>query len=188
MIAPHRAFGFDSRYRFGSYQRQPLNAVQTSVASGDTINTTSSETAFATTKTIPANTMRAGQVYRILATGKIGTDAATPGNWQLKFKFGSTLICQTASSAIAANIDRSWFAEIFITVISTGAGGTVEAAGWWNVMNNASAATPREMPNSAVVSLDTTVDLVATFTITMSVSDLQNTITLRQLHCLLLNP
>lgn len=166
-----------------------LIGAQTSVQSGDTINTTNVETAFSTTLSIAANTMRVGQCWWYQAIANFGTDGASPGNWRWKFKHGTKLLCQTGSSAVAAGISgRTWILDAFWTVISIGSSGTVEAQGFVNLMNNASATTGREMPNAAVVSVDTTAAIACTTTITMSVSDADNTSTLRQSRLLLFNP
>ena len=181
--------GKRSRYRLGYAARWSLVAAQTSVQSGDTINTTNVETPFATTLAIPDEWLEAGQLWHYRAIANFGTDGASPGSWRWKFKLGSTVLCQTGSSAVAAGITgRTWIMDVYWTVISAGATGTVEAEGFVNLMNNASATTGREMPNSAVVSVDTTGALAATTTITMSVSDADNTNTLRQSHLMVYTP
>lgn len=180
--------GTNAGLRYGTHIPQPLFGANIAIASGDTINTTNVETDFATTKSIPANTLRVGQVWHVRAMGSVSTDGATPGNWRLKYKWGTTTICQTASSAIAAGLtNRSWIADVYVTIISLGSSGTVEAQGVWMLLNNAAAATPREMPNSAVVTVNTTAAITSKFSITPSVSDAQNSITMRQFHHLLLN-
>lgn len=185
----NRRTGLNSRQRSGLTLPQPNYAVQTTVQSGDTINTVAVETAFASTLTIDARAMEVGQCWWYQASGAFGTDSASPGNWRWKFKLGTTVLCQTASSAIAANItNRTWIMDVFWTVISVGTSGSIEAQGVVNLLNNASAATPREMPNAATVTIDTTAAQVASTTITPTVSDADNTITMRQSRLVLLNP
>lgn len=118
---------------------------------------TTSETNFAVARTIPANTLKAGMLVRIEAYGVYSTPAS-PGSVRYKVKLGSTVILDTTSQSMTANLtNRGWSIYGSFRVMTTGASGTVEAQGRMLFNTSAGAASQWDMENTATITVDTTV-------------------------------
>lgn len=180
--------GLQSRKQSGLTVSQPLLYAQTTVQSGDSV-TGASEQTFATTVTLAANSLQVGQVLCVDARG-IYNQFSTPGSQTFKVKFGTTVVCATATFAGTANMsNRSWWLTCNITVISIGASGSVESQGFLTMGTAAKNAINCEMPNTAVVgSIDMTAAISLNLSVTQTNSNASNNAQLRQLVVSVLNP
>lgn len=181
-------YGTVSTVRYGARIPQPELYGQVTVQSGDSI-TGASEQTFATTYNIRPRSLVAGQVICVDARG-VYNSFSTPGSQTYKVKFGSTVICSTASFAGTASMtNRGWWLVCNITVISIGSGGTVESQGFLTQGTAAKNSINCEMPATAVVgSIDTTTQLNLNLSVTQTNSNASNNVRLRQLVVTLLNP
>lgn len=158
---------------------------QQSVAGGDTVANTAAQTNFASKLSIPANTLRVGQVLTLEVYGTYGTDAVTAGTITLRIKFGSTvLVTSGALTNVVSLSNRGWMARAVLTVISLGATGTIEAQGYAALATAISTAAIADLENTAVVTVDTTATQDLQVSVEFSVADADNTITQRALTVL----
>ena len=81
--------------------------------SASLVENTSTETAFATTHTIPANSLADGKVFKLYAAGVLTTDGTI--TYTLRLKLGS-LVILTGNVSQTANTDGAWFFEGTFTV------------------------------------------------------------------------
>lgn len=166
-----------------------LGSSNTSIPAGNTIANTASETAFTSSYTIPANTLRAGSVIRIKLFGTYGTDAVLAPTLQGRLKIGGTTRLDTGSlTAVVGATNRGWTAEGQIVVQSIGASGVADAQGTAQFSTAVTAALSVHMPNTATFTLDTTATQAITVTIQWGTADTDNTITLRQFVVSISNP
>ena len=164
-----------------------LNA-NTSIPAGNTIANTTTETAFTSSYTIPANALVAGSVVRIKLWGTYGTTVVSP-NLTGKLKIGSQTLLNTGALSAAINLSNAgWFADASILVQSIGAGGVVDAQGFAEFASAATTGLSVNIPNTATFTVDTTVTQALTVTIQWSAANAANTITLRQMVVEVLNP
>lgn len=136
-------------------------------AQNATADTLSAAGSFATTYTIAANTITAGAPIHIIVRG-IATSGSSP-TLQLAIKFGSTTICNQASSLPFDNSDSnlSWSVHCDVIGVTTGTSGTVEAQGdMGGFTTSQNVLTFRGMPNTAVITVNTTTTNVVTVTAT----------------------
>lgn len=181
-------YGTVSTLRYGSRIPQPELYGQVVVQSGDSV-TGASEQTFATTYSIRPRSLVAGQVLSVDARG-IYNQFSTPGSQTFKVKFGTTVICATASFAgTASMVNRMWRLNALITIISIGSAGSVESQGWVGLATAAKNSIECEMPNTAVVgSIDMTAAISLNLSVTQTNSNAANNAQLRQLVVTLLNP
>jgi len=164
-----------------------LYFAQTSVQAGDTVSNTTSETNFATTAAaFPANSLTAGKVIRITAHGTSINNSGSSATYTLRAKFGSTVLCLNNSpSGISHTTSANtygWTLSCDVTVITTGAGGTVEANGdvrWRGVAV--------QSINTAAISVNTTATQAPTISVTMTFAHASTSATMRQLIVEVLN-
>lgn len=155
---------------------------QVAVQSGDTIASTTTETNFATNKTIGANTLQPGKVIRVRARGVYSTDGISAGTMYFKLLFGTTALATTSTETRTnAMTNKGWEAEFIITIISAT---TAEIHGS-AILQQTGGAVANIMGlyavNTAVVTIDTTIDNTVNLAVKMSVSDADNSISMRQL-------
>lgn len=122
---------------------------------------TETETNFSTTVPLPANAPQAGTVLHIVAMGKYTATTGAETN-DLKLKIGSTAIA-TISSINPAN-DNYFMFDMWVTVRTAGASGTMVAAG------SAMGAGASGTGTSVNVALDSTaIDTTAAQTIAVAI-------------------
>lgn len=153
----------------------------TSVPVGNTVNTSIVETAFTSSIAIPSGRLTVGNVIRIKLWGVYGTNIVAP-TLIGKIKLGSTTLLNTgALTTIAGVTNVGWFAEAEFIVISTGASGTVEVQGYAEFATAATTGLSVNIPNTAPITVDTTGNPILTVTVQWSLSNVANTISLRNM-------
>lgn len=162
-------------YQSGEW-RSCIGGLATSSTSAQTISGTTA-TDFTTTYTIPANACVPGKVYRITARGVYSTNL-TGGNTTISVAAGSTtLLSSTVALGGSAN-NRQWVLSADVICQTTGATGTVEAAGTFMRFTGAAASASTEMVNTAAVTLDTTA--AQTLKVSSQANQAATSITVRQ--------
>lgn len=166
-----------------TYQTGGLLYANTTVPSGNTIASTSTETAFASNYTFPANEASVQSMMRITLRGTYGT-AASPPTGHLKIKFGSTQMVLTSDFTMVTDLSGAgWAAEAILDFQTIGATAAVETQ--FNMFfGTADAPNPAALPVFAPLltpnTLDTTVDQLITVLWKWGTASASNTITLRQ--------
>ncbi len=159
----------------------PKLCSNTSIPSGNTITNTTTETAFASTCTIAANTLSAGDVIRIKLWG-VYSNTLTPPTVTQKIKMGSTTLASTGAVTTGASAsDKGWSSEMYILVLSTGASGTIDAQGYAEYATAATTALTINNSNASALSIDTTTDQAISATMQWSVASSSDTVTLRHM-------
>lgn len=162
-------------YQSGEW-RSCIGGLATSSTSPQTISGTTA-TDFTTTYTIPANACVPGRVYRITARGVYSTNL-TGGNTTISVIAGSTtLLSSTVTLGGSAN-NRQWILSADVICQTTGATGTVEAAGTFMRFTGAASSASTEMVNTAAVTLDTTA--AQTLKVNSQANQAATSITVRQ--------
>lgn len=147
-----------------------------SVAASANITNTSAETAFDISYTIPANTLKAGDVLQIRAFGLAPTTNSTD-TLIIKVKIGTSILVTSATVDVA---DADMFvADCTLSVRTAGASGTTVASGLI-VLGVPITATTRG-GSLASATLDTTATQAITVTATWSVASTSNIVRLDQL-------
>lgn len=151
----------------------------TSVPAGNTITSTS-ETAFDSSYTIPAGSLNAGDVVRVKLYGVYsGTVLPTIRG---KVKFGSTtMLDTTAITGLAVSANFGWWAEGLFVCDTNGASGAIEAQGYVEFATAATTGLSVNTPNAATVTVDTTASQAITVTIQWGAGGTGQTITLREM-------
>ncbi|MEK7600331.1 MAG: carbohydrate binding domain-containing protein [Patescibacteria group bacterium] len=154
----------------------------TSVPGGNTINTTTAETNFASNYTIPANDCQPGRVYKVTARGVWGQNA--DANVQIRVKMGTTVVGSTLNNNTAAGgteTNRLWTTDFNIICQTTGGSGTVEGQGIFGAFFDSDRVSAHwEMKNTGAVTIDTTTSQTLQMSIQWGTSHANNTFTLRQ--------
>lgn len=159
----------------------------TSVPGGNTIANTGggTETAFASTYTIPANSLTVGQVIRLRTRGVYSTALVAPtiiGRVRFGGVAGTLLITTgTVSALVGASSNLGWQADISITVNTIGGTGTMEVQGNLLFATAATAALTIIPVNLAAIAVDTTSPSDLVMTVEWGTASVDNTITLRQM-------
>ena len=151
---------------------QKLHYVNT--AASTAISATSSETAFDTSYTIPANTLRAGSVIKVrfqgIATATNSTDTLTIKLY-IGGLTGTAIFTSTATDATNNDI----FAGEGIIVIRTiGSSGTFVASGSYTKVEGASGSATRVDFVTASTAIDTTTSKAVTASATWSTNSASN--------------
>lgn len=151
----------------------------TTVPAGNTVTSTS-ETAFTSSYTIPAATLAAGDVIRVKMFGVYsGTVLPTIRG---KMKFGSTVMLDTtAISGLVTGSNIGWWAEGLYVVQTAGASGAIESQGYAEFGTAATTGLSVNTPNSAAITVDTTASQTITATIQWGAGGTGQTITLREM-------
>jgi hypothetical protein len=149
---------------------------QTSIQGGDTLTAAGS---FATTCTITASTMAVGDVYDLWGAGT-NANSGTGSNWSYGIKFGTTTVLSGGNIFENASVSGAWDLLAKVTVITTGATGTIEAQGLFNSTTTAGLLSPKSLFNTAVITIDTTANQVITFTEVATPGGTSPTTTMRQ--------
>ena len=163
-------------------------SANTSIPGGNTVANTTTETAFSSSYTIPANTLVAGSVVRVKLWGVYGTTIISP-MLTGKVKWGSqTLLNTGALSAAVSLTNAGWFADCSFLVQSAGGSGVVDAQGFAEFASAATTGLSVNVPNTSTFTVDTTATQAITVTVQWSAANAANTITLRQMVVEVLNP
>lgn len=154
---------------------------QPSVQAGDTINTTTTETLFASKpQVITGNSLAVGDVIEFQARGLYGAGGIVAAAYTFKVKFGSVVLCSSAPITTALGLtNKAWEIEGHISVMALGSSGSVECGGKAMFSIGSSVNALDLMPNGGVT-IDTTADQQLQISVTPSISLAANTITLRQ--------
>lgn len=167
------------------FAQQSVQTTGGTLNAGDTIANSTANNLFATTATIPAGQLKAGHVLRIKALG-IHSSTATPTGTLTLFggATSATTLATSAANTYAGNTNAVWDAEIWLTILTTGASGTAEVHGVFDIQKNTANSQEAGMKNGAngtAVTIDTTVDNVLALAHQWSAASTSNTITMRQL-------
>ena len=153
---------------------------QTTIAGGDTIANSTSETAFTASNTLSANSVSVGDVFTCNLSGVFSTAVVAP-SLTIKIKLGSTTMLSTGSFTTIAGISNlGWYTEAKFTVQSIGSSGSIEAQGSSAFSTAAAAAMTINMSNTSALTIDTTASQAITATIQWSSASASNTITVRE--------
>ncbi len=151
------------------------------VPAGNTVANTVTETAFASTYTLSANSLVVGDVLRITMTGLYSTDVLAP-TLTGKLKLGGTTVLNTgALTAVAAVTNGGWTMTAWLIVTAIGAGGAFEAQAYAEFATAATTALSANVTNTAAVSINLATTEAITATVQWSAASASNTITLRQM-------
>lgn len=159
-------------------------SANTTNPAGDTVAGSAAETTFASKYTLAANSLAVGQVLRITAFGVYGTDAALAGTLTLKLKAGSVTLASTGALVNVVGLTgRGWIVRALCVVTAIGASGTMEVQGDASFSTALSTALAGNLANSGAVTIDTSIANDIGVSVQMSVSDSDNTVSLRLLLC-----
>jgi hypothetical protein len=150
----------------GTYQLPIVGFSQTST--GSATNTTTETTLTSTgdgSLTLPVEKMTAGKTYKLSARGMLSTDPSSSSTFNFRVKMGGTTIAATGNIFIGTNIsNRAWVADVYITIRTNGASGTVMVMGMYEdsnsnhtPLNNGTSTTTIDMTSSKA--LDFTVQM-----------------------------
>lgn len=149
-----------------------------SVPGGNTISNTSSEVAFTSAYTIPANTLVAGQSLRLklylIYNCIVGSQVV-----ELKVKIGSQTVLDTGLVTLIGPMTNGGMAvdaDLFVTAI--GASGSIEAQGASQLGAPASGSSIN-LTNTAPYTVNTTINEAITFTWQFTTANAGNNVTLR---------
>lgn len=149
---------------------------------GNTVANTTTETAFTSTYTIPANSLSAGDVIRLKLWGVYGT-FVTPPNITIKVKIGSTVVLNSgAITTIGSITNFQWLLDIDLSFFTIGASGTCDSQAYAVLETAATTGLSSGIPSTSTSTIDTTASQAITVTITWSAANASNTITLRQMN------
>lgn len=153
----------------------------TTVPAGNTVNNSTAETAFASSFTFPANTLKVGNSIHLKLWGVYGTTAVAP-TIRGKIKLGSTIMLDTTAITCVINLtNQGWSAEADFIVTAIGASGTIEAQGYAEFATALTTSLSVNVPNTAAITIDTTASQALTVTVQWGTADTANTITLREM-------
>ena len=106
-----------------------------------------------------------GRTIRVTACGII-TTSATPEPFNLRVKYGTTVLCSTGDITPTLSLtNRLWWLDAIITVRTVGAAGTVFSQGKLLIYTGAAATMPYELVTTAAVNIDTETDSALGFTV-----------------------
>lgn len=124
--------------------------------------------------TLPANFLTVGKTLKITAFG-FHSAAGSP-TLQLRVYLSTTVVLDTTAVTAGTSTNAVWELRALITCATTGAGGTLNAQGFY--MEAAGGTNLFGMINTAAVALDTTASQVLKITAQWGTAALGNTITL----------
>lgn len=152
-----------------------------SVPAGNTVANTTTETALASTYTLPANGVSVGDMLRVTLTGTYSTALVAP-NLTGKLKFGSTTVLNTGALTAIAGVSNAGFTvQMWLIVTAVGSGGAVEAQGYAEFATAATTGLSVNIANTAPVSVALNANQAITTTVQWSAASASNSITLRQM-------
>lgn len=157
-----------------------LAYVNVSVPGGNTVANTVTETAFASTYTIPANALQQASVINVKAAGVYSTDA-TPPTVRIRVKLGSTTILDSGVVTLLAVTDSGWWLDGQAAIFAAGGSGSLDAQGLFVLNTGSGTSLAINLENTAAISIDTTANQAVTITVEWGTADADNTITMRQM-------
>jgi len=162
-------------------------------AASTAISNTSAETDFSLNYTLPANSLKVGQVIRLVCRGTLNTHSTAP-TLIMRVKFGATVLALTPTwTTIASTANRGWEITFDTIVTAIGTGGTVEALGVFTTSTGAAAAVTNQMLDlknatpTSPVTVNTTVAQTLQVSAKFSVASVNNSMTMRQMIVEVLN-
>lgn len=168
------------RFRSTAGTQGLVGLLYTNTAVSAAVVSTTTETNFDKTFSIPANAPTVGKKLWVRAYGLHSTSGAP--TLTLRFKLGSTVIVTSGAITTGSGAsNRLWSVDLMLTFISVGATGTVEAQGFAMLATSATAVTIADMENTAVITVDTTAALTAQVSAQWSIASSSNTTTLRDI-------
>lgn len=124
----------------------------------------SAEANLMTLPTFPAGSINLiGKTLYFWAQGKYTTAGAQTPTLRIRAYYGSVAILDFTSAATTASVTKTWNVEGFIVTSATGASGTVQASGIFNVELGAGAAgsVAETSYNDAITAASSAIDLTA---------------------------
>lgn len=153
--------------------RQYRNTVPSTV-----ITNTTAETAFDVFPTIRANTLKVGSVVDFHFYGIYSTDVIAPtliGRARFGGLSGVLALSTGTLSTLVGNLsDFGFFAQGRFLCRTIGATGTLECQGFTSLQTAVGLGLATHMPNSAVITVDTTVDAALVATLQMGTASPNN--------------
>jgi predicted RecA/RadA family phage recombinase len=143
------------------------------VAASAAVSNTTVETAFDKSVSIPANTLKAGDVIRVRAQG-IATLTNSTDTLDVALRLGTTDVVVTGAVDVANN--DLFFLDVDITIRTIGAGGTMVAAG--HTALGAAGTVTAKPKLLASTALDTTAAISVNVSATWSVASAGNSVRL----------
>lgn len=155
------------------------------VPAGNTVTNTVADTAFASSYTIPANSLVVGNVLRVELSGVYSTALVAP-TLTVKFKVEGTTVLATAAinTLVGSSTNLGWTATAMFIVTVIGASGSLECQGLAILSTNAvaAAALTENLTNTAAIgSINTTGTLAVTASVVWGTASASNSITARQM-------
>lgn len=164
-------------------QAPSLVATNTSVVGGDTVDNTTTATAFTTTGTITANVAnQLGTVIRVTCAG-VYNATGSMGTVIFRIRFGVTTVLTTGALIAGKSLSNlGWKFSADFVVWSIGASGTMDANGVCFLANSTTTGVVGNASTSAVVSaIDFTNSIGVGASVQMSAAAIGNTMKLRQM-------
>lgn len=150
-----------------------------STTSNSTIANTATETAFAGSYSVPANTLAVSDVILVDLAGTVGTTILAP-TLRAKLKYGTVVLLDTGAITLVANLSANpWSVRCRLTVRSIGGSGSVECAAEVFISTSATVAL-MILVSGGTVTIDTTAGSALTATVQWGTADAANTVTDRQ--------
>ena len=180
-VVPASGGGTDNFLRAdGTWDSPPggssLVYADASVPGGNTVANTVTETAFASTYTIPADGLTVGTVVRIKVAGVYSTDAAVAPTLTLRFDIGGTTMLSQAITLDIGETNAPFHADITGVVSVSGASGEIEHHGVLTVDQ-----VDYQLSATSTTSIDTTGTLAVEVTAQWGAADADDTVTLREM-------
>jgi len=160
--------------------REAISGVIFLQTADKTISNTTTETSmFGTgsgTITLPANFFNAGKSIRFRLRGHI-SNTGTP-NIEVKAKLGSTELITTTAKSTASGLSNNYFVvEVVISCRTTGASGTIVAAGSLDYDSGSNKSESFGMVKTTTTTINTTTSQALDCTLTWGTANVLNTIT-----------
>ncbi len=172
----------------GGEWRSCIGGLVKSSTGSQTISSTTAETAFTSSYTIPANSCVAGRVYRVIARGNYSTTTTAP-TLNIRLKAGAVALAATGAQATTISMtNRQWTLQADVICQTVGTSGTVEAAGSVTRATSAVAAVQWELNNTAAVTMNTTIAQTLAISAQFNAASASNAITLREMSIEALGP
>lgn len=160
-----------------------------SVPAGNTIANTAAQTAFASSYTLPANSLSVGSTIKLKLYGVYSTALAAP-TITVVLKIGTVTVLTTGviSALVPATSSLGWLAEATLIVTAIGASGTIECQGFGEFDTSVTAGLMINLTNTAAQAIDTTAGKAITVAVTWGTASASNSITLRVMTVEIGNP
>lgn len=149
-------------------------------AGGDVVQNTASETAFASSYTVAADSLAAGDEIEILLWGLVSATIGQTVN--ARFKWAGTTVLETGTiTGLANGTDFPWNARIGVLVDSVGASGKADIQAKMSFSTAATVALAVNVANDDLTTINTTIANALTTTIQWGSANAANIVELRQM-------